>query len=520
MLFILFSFIACSDYIVHGIEKREQDILVYPEHINFGHLVSGQESEEETFTIINTGDDNLVISAPVLVSGNTRFQLVAPEEEYTIPSGELLEFQIVYTPKTFEANGGYIEILSNDPDESVTKVTLEGYGDAPVMTVSPQSFDYGDISIGCDNEERITITNDGNMPLVIESVTQMVTQPADILMEFGSLPEPPWQIDPGFSLDFLVSYIPTDVGYDESQIEIKGNDPSLSEVQAIQYGDGDVEQWFTQTWQQEEIPVLDVLWVIDNSGSMGQHQANLATNINSFISTFAQSGADYNMAVITTDRWTFGTVLTPQTPNIEQQLANLITMGTYGSGMEKGIQMSYQSLDSSAAAGPGGTFFREDAILIVIYVSDEPDHSVPDWSSYINFFDNIKPPGQFIPYGVIADAPNGCQYTASNGAVRTLQPGWGYWDIIDHYNGSWYSICATDWGVQLQDLAGEVTGRRSFLLEESDPIQQTIEVTVNGQVSTSWEYDESSNSVIFADGSIPDEGQTIVINYAVWGCEE
>ena len=104
--------------------------------------------------------------------------------------------------------------------------------------------------------------------------------------------------------------------------------------------------------------------------------------------------------------------------------------------------------------------------------------------------------------------------------TRSLQPGLGYWDLIDHYGGSWYSICATDWGVQLQDLAGEVTGRRMFTLDERDPIVDTIEVTVNGQVTTNWEYDEASNSVIFHDEHVPEEGQTIKIDYATWGCGE
>lgn len=108
----------------------------------------------------------------------------------------------------------------------------------------------------------------------------------------------------------------------------------------------------------------------------------------------------------------------------------------------------------------------------------------------------------------------------SNGMQRSLQPGFGYWDLIDHYGGSWYSICATDWGVQLQDLAGEVTGRRMFPLDEPDPIKETIEVTVNGQITTMWEYDASTNSVIFAEGHVPEEGQTIEINYALWGCGE
>ena len=59
--------------------------------------------------------------------------------------------------------------------------------------------------------------------------------------------------------------------------------------------------------------------------------------------------------------------------------------------MEKGIEMAAASLSSSAAAGPGGAFFREDAKLIVIFVSDEPDHSSPGWASYVTFFDALKP---------------------------------------------------------------------------------------------------------------------------------
>tara|TARA_B100001250_G_scaffold344906_2_gene314094 strand:+ start:460 stop:1995 length:1536 start_codon:yes stop_codon:yes gene_type:complete len=507
--------IGCTDYTVAGIEKRQPTMLVHPEQIDFGNLESGQESGWESFVVINTGDDDLTIFAPDLVSGNTRFGLDPLDNEYVIPGGELIEFNVYYNPETYETNGAYIEVDGNDEENPHSKVLLVGAGDAPVMDVDPPEFDYGDISIGCDNEERITIRNSGNLDLVIDSISQMVTQPADILMEFGSLPTPPWILVPGQELDFLVSYIPTDVGFDDSQITIKGNDPQTPEVIVTQYGDGDVEQWFTQTWQQEEIPVLDVLWVIDNSGSMNPFQTNLSSNIGSFMSAFISTGADYRMAVITTDRYTFATIVDPSHPDPEGELSSLVVTGTYGAGIEKGIEMAEKSLSSSTAAGPGGSFFRTDAKLVVIFVSDEPDYSAGGWSSYLSFFDALKPIGDFIPYGVIGDPPSGCGTSYPH-----AQYGAGYWDIIDHYGGSWYSICAQDWGVQLQDLAGEVTGRRSFALDEDDPIIDTIEVTVNGQMSTDWEYDANGNAVIFADGYVPDEGQTIEITYAIWGCGE
>ena len=514
---LLSVFLGCADYTMVGIQKRQPEILVYPTHLDFGHLESGYESGEKYFTITNTGDDDLVITSPVLISGNNRFSLVQEsEEDIILPGGEMIRIDVVYIPETYESNGGFIDFQTSDEDEAAVTVTLEGYGDAPVMTVDPESVDYGLISIGCDNEERITITNDGNLPLEISSVSQMVTQPANIILEYGSLPEPPWEIDPGLSLDFLVSYVPTDTGFDESLITIKGNDPQTPEVEALQSGDGDVERWFNQTHLQEEIPILDVLWVVDDSGSMNRFQTNLSSNIGLFVSTFMATGADYHMSVITTSNFYASPVITSTDSDPAGTLAADVMVGVTGSGMEKGIQMAERALSTASSAGPGSDFFRDDATLVVVFVSDEPDWSDGGWASYLAFFDAVKPTGQFIPYGVIGDYPSGCTGTPYGGA----QFGAGYWDMIDYYGGDWYSICATDWGVQLQNLANAMSVRRSYELDEKDPIVDTIEVSVNGQITEDWEYDEASNSVIFADGSIPEEGQTIDIDYAVWGCGE
>jgi hypothetical protein len=493
-------------------------MLVHPQELNFGRLDVGTQTGHKSFVVINTGDEDLTILSPVLVSDNLRFEIDgATEETITIAGGDLLEVNVYYNPETYETNGAKVSIEGDDESNPFSQVLLSGGGDAPVIDVSPLDFDYGYISIGCDNEERITIENTGNQDLVIESLVQMVTQPADILFELGSLPLPPWTIIPGQQIDFLVSYVPSDIGGDLSDIAIASNDPINPLVETTQIGDGDVEQWFTDIWVQEEIPILDVLWVIDNSGSMGVFQANLGTNIMSFMNVFSTSGADYHMAVITTDSEEFSYIVTPSTPSGLSVLSNLVMVGVYGHGMERGIEMAYAALNSSMYAGPGGLFFREDAILVVIFVSDEPDFSSP-WGTYIPFFDAIKPAGKFIPYGVIGDVPGGCVYTGS-GRSRNILGGLGYWDLINHYNGSWYSICAPDWGIQLQDLAGEVTNSQSFLLSETDPIEDTIEVLINGQSTAEWSYDYATNTVRFNDGHTPTEGQSISIEYAIWGCE-
>ena len=192
-----------------------------------------------------------------------------------------------------------------------------------------------------------------------------------------------------------------------------------------------------------------------------------------------------------------------------------IFVGIQGSGLERGIEMSHDALNNGGSAGQGSIFFRYSASLIVIYVSDEPDSSVGSWQQYISFFENIKPSGQFIPYGVIGDYPTGCTNYISSAHSAF---GAGYWDLIDYFGGSWYSICANDWGVQLQDLANNMISRNKFELDEHDPIEETIQVFINGQETEDWYYDENLNSIIFNQDSVPDEGVTVAIEYATWGC--
>ena len=46
---------------------------------------------------------------------------------------------------------------------------------------------------------------------------------------------------------------------------------------------------------------VDVLLVLDNSGSMGEEQTQLAANFGPFIEKLEEAGADYRIAITTTD---------------------------------------------------------------------------------------------------------------------------------------------------------------------------------------------------------------------------
>ena len=96
---------------------------------------------------------------------------------------------------------------------------------------------------------------------------------------------------------------------------------------------------------QRPTPLVDVLWVIDNSGSMGDDQAALTANFPLFMEYFLNSGLDYHIGVVTTDidsptdsgklRSYAGNLwIDTQTPDAIGAFAEMATVGTNGSSIE------------------------------------------------------------------------------------------------------------------------------------------------------------------------------------------
>lgn len=523
MLFVVLFLIAgCTDYALK--QTKEPSLVVYPSVIDFGNINVLNESGTANFAVINAGDNTLNFTLPTVSSGDRFFMDDGLGLEYSLPPGEYFDFNVYYHPLTHESNEGIITLTSDDIDMPEYVLPLIGVGDAPVLNVDPVEADFGTMSIGCEEEQTITLSNQGNIDLVIESLSQMVTQPTDIIYDLGSLTSPPWVLLPGQAIDIGVTYSPSDVSLDASEITITSNDPLNPGMIITQAGEGITEQFVTDVFIQTEIRKADVIFVVDNSGSMRAIQSVLANQMSNFLNIFMTTGTDYHIGFITTDNSSLinyqGYSWVSQThPDPVTWAEDVISsIGTWGSGNEMGIMMASYALQQSA--GPISSFWRDDAVLVVIYISDEPDYSSGTWYNYIQFFDNIKHADLHMQFAVIGDYPSGC--AMSSASNRNIAFGEGYYEMTLRYNGDWYSICAPDWGIQMQNMALEVSGRLMYELSSLDPIETSIVVFVNGQIvdPSNWRYNSSSNSVIFEASVAPESGETIEIEYSVWGCSE
>jgi len=509
---------ACSDYNLKSYKEssaapiENPDIEVSPVSIDFGTLNADGEVSLKTITIKNKGSDTLNISSTDLSSVSTTYTLSNLSNNELEPDEETYII-VMYNPETHSADKNSVVIVSDDPDDGFVSVTLTGDSEAPVINIEPDSYDFENVLVGCDDDLDITISNIGNVDLTINQIDYYISYPADFSIEdyedvYGPLP---WVLAPGDSIILEVAYYPSDVALDSGILEVQSDDPYTPIAEATHEAQGVYSSTYEESHKQEEIDAVDILFVIDNSCSMNDKQTQLANNFDTFMNVFDASAIDYQIGFITTDSYHMeGSLITIATPDPVAEVAQIIDdIGTHGSSSERGLYYSYYALQTGYDFGPGSDFWRDDAKLVIIYVSDEDDSSSGITPTSIKTYTISAKGGAdyVIAHAVAGDYPGGC--TTNGGAQEGLE----YYTVVTYLNGTFLSICEDDWGTPLEILANESILKSSFTLDR-DPVEETITVVVDGVEESNWTYDSSTNTISFAEGHVPASGVSILISYS------
>lgn len=136
----------------------------------------------------------------------------------------------------------------------------------------------------------------------------------------------------------------------------------------------------------------DILFVIDDSGSMSQEQTTLQNGLAAFINTLANSPVanDFQVGVTTTSVADFNGTANPNagvlvppgvmpssSPTLVSDFQAAVVVGTTGFGREQAFEAARLAIEKSAAGQPNAGFIRPGARLAVIMLSDEDDCSGP-----------------------------------------------------------------------------------------------------------------------------------------------
>jgi hypothetical protein len=235
-------------------------------------------------------------------------------------------------------------------------------------------------------------------------------------------------------------------------------------------------------------PMVDVLWVIDNSCSMEEEQAKLTENFPKFIGYFLDSGLDWHVGVITTDmdnpahkgklRSAGGyRFLDENTTDPVTVFSTMARQGTGGASDEKGRAATYTALERSApfqGDSYNAGFLRDEASLSIVVISDENDYSGGNPVSkpeFISWLKNLKVNEDLVTFSSIVGLQTPCDGREEYGRE--------YVDVTRAVGGIEWSICDREWSTVLDELGMQAAGlkREFFLAEIPDP--SSLEVWVD-----------------------------------------
>jgi hypothetical protein len=486
--------------------------------------VAGSEPKTETVLVKNVGEEPLHILDLYLAQGEPSYT-VSNMSSLVLNVGATAQFTVTFEPKQPFEHPEQILIDSDDCETPTAAVEVNGVGLAPQIEVDPVTHDFGYLDIGCETVHPITISNTGNAPLILEEAPSFMPSDPDDLSFYVAPSDEYWDpkaeyvfpltIPPAEAREVTVVYTPLDETDDKGVLTVESNDPFQPVVHAEQTGGILGAEEAEDLFEQPAKPMTDIVFVVDNSGSMSEEQANLANNFEYFIYKLQSSNADYQIGVITTDQSGFrGEVITPDTLNAVEKFTDQAVAGTGGSGTERALQMLYNCVLSGGDCSESADFMRNDALFAGIIVSDEPDQSSLRPDAYVEYFWTLKDDPDLIKIHAIAGAnPVSCSTCAS--------PGFGYDEAVELSEGTWLDVCADDWGASLSALAESSIQDLSLFKLSKDPVADTIEVFVdNAQMYNGWWYtgrieDLGTNAVKFQDEYIPDGGAEVRITYVV-----
>ncbi|MDY0059095.1 MAG: choice-of-anchor D domain-containing protein [Myxococcota bacterium] len=552
-------------------------MLVSPPQINYGTVAAGR-AVPKTAQVRSIGTGSCKFVTAKLVGAAFGFpapQMAAPDvfaitgqPAALIPPLDAPEVEVTYTPsRNFtDSHEAFLVITTANPDGSDPvdhNVHLRGNTGSSEIQVLPQELDFGLTTLGCASPTRIvTVYNVGLVNLTIDSIT--IQPPNAIEFEIVAEPNLPATVNRAVPAIVEVRYLPQDQGVDTADLVFTSDAQNGAEYRVPLRGEGTLETDVVDRFVQAEGAMVDVLFVIDDSGSMGDDQENLSRNFQHFVDAGGlldpTAEVDFHLGVITTDLDgddnLFGTgqemgpdrgklrgdvrIVTRDTPNFQQVFEDNLLVGADEAGaQESGLQTARDALDAiwlesvphgncantedceageecvnRKCVGHNRGFLRDEASLEIVFLSDEEDQSPSQIDFYIDFYKSIKGfrnEGLLRCWAIVGDSPRGCQTNDGSAAA-----GERYIEVANATGGRFHSICDAEFAQAMEDIGHTAFSLRVqfFLTRVADP--DTVVVEVDGRnvpAANNWSYDPDSNSVIFEEPAVPQPNQEIVVHY-------
>ncbi len=286
----------------------------------------------------------------------------------------------------------------------------------------------------------------------------------------------------------------------------------------------------------QQVPgTVDILWVIDDSGSMQSKRARLVGNFQRFLDKLEELQVDWQMGITTTNMNDGGklrptmmgkTIIKKGDMDAMANFTELTTFPMSRARWEQGLRMGQFGVSSpnTDTGGPNDGLLRKNAALALIVVSDEDDSSFGTPDYYARAFHAAKGRGNeaLVSYSaIVGTTPNGCISPGDEMLYGALaQPAFRYSSVATKTGGVIGSICDLSFEATLVQIAEALNTLHRVFPLTLKPVAGTISVTVNGAAVSEdpvngWQYDDNTNSITFYGLYVPPPAAVIQITYAI-----
>ena len=202
-------------------------ISITPEDISFGSVQAGL-SAQQSVTITNTGNTGLGLNnifvdgtdADVFTVTNQCGSSLAPEASCAV--------DVTFAPSTEGTRNATLTIESTDPENESVSVPLSGKGTlapTPEISVTPESVDLGRVLSGTSATAQVTVDNNGNAALQIDSITLTGANAADFIQTNDCT-----TVAAGESCTIDLNYTAGAPGVSNATLVVRSNDPETAET--------------------------------------------------------------------------------------------------------------------------------------------------------------------------------------------------------------------------------------------------------------------------------------------------
>lgn len=487
-----------------------------PANADLGALPIGRGSQGSV-AVRNVGDGTctLLDAAPVAgLAFSSDFSFSAARAS-TIPPGGTGYVDFGYTSSEPGFHSAFIE-LSFDATAATLLVSASARGVVGGLVGDPPLLELGPVVEGCAAAPRSAgFLNDGGAAVSVDSLRlEPSTAPFDL-----ALPALPITVAPGALLSVPVSPRATAAGTWEADLIAHTSEDVQAAVRLrlqVEAGGSPVTERFVVAGQ----TAVDVLFVVDNSGSMMDDQEILANNFDAFIEAAAEDpNLDVHLGVTTTDvlGGTGGPLVGPflrdSSGGLASAFGDQVRVGVGGSGLELGLEAMRRALDDFAHTTNAG-FLRPDAALSVIIVSDEEDSGdIPEVAALDA--SAARPPESYVEFlrGLKAGSLTNAEVLFSVVGIPLWAP--RYQQVTLALGGVFLDIAAPDWGTQLSTIGSATFGLQRLFRLGSVPAAGSVVVTIDGVATTDFSVLPGSQSVLLDEP--PPEGAVVEITYQA-GC--